>query len=97
MITAIDPIETQLKPTNGRRRARGRTCFSWSIGKIRVAALVLVVAALPAAIGFAASPSGEMAVAAGCSALCPAPSGRRATTTEAVVLTIDQYGILTVG
>jgi hypothetical protein len=90
MIPTADPFE-QREPHDVVR-----TCFSWSITKIRFAALILLGAATPAAVGFAvSSPFTKwlclvwlFAVAFLMHVL-----DRRATAGTAV-LTIDQRGIL---
>jgi hypothetical protein len=97
MIPLVDPVET-FAEVNQRLVPRdvGGTCFSWSIAKIRFAALVLLGAALPAAIGLAASGSLpkclSLAWLLGIAYLMHLLSWR--ATTETIVLTIDRRGIL---
>jgi hypothetical protein len=97
VIRTVVPIEPQEQA--GRQPAPrdiGRTCFAWSIAKIRLAALVLLGAAAPAALGLAAP--GSLV-----KGLCVAwllgvayvmhHLGRRIRST-ATVLAIDERGIL---
>jgi hypothetical protein len=90
MIPTADPFDQQAA------RDVVRTCFSWSIAKIRFAAFVLLGAATPAAIGFAISSTFVKWLCLiwllGVALLMRLLSQR--ATTEAVVVTIDQRGIL---
>ena len=97
MFPAAHSIET---PAEAHQRAPsrdiGRTSFSWSIAKIRIAAFVLLGATVPAVIGFAASgplpKCLSLAWLLGVAYLMHLLSRRAAS--ETVVLTIDQHGIL---
>jgi hypothetical protein len=97
MFPPADSIEA---PAKANQRAAppdvGRTSFAWSVGKIRVAAFVLLGAAMPAVLGFAASgllpKCLSLAWLLGVAYLMHLLS-RRASS-ETVVLTIDQHGIL---
>ena len=77
-------------------RQAGETCFRWSLAKLRIACLVLLGAATPAAVGFAVSVpfvkwiclAWLLAVA-----LLMHRLSRRASV-DTVVLSVDQRGIL---
>jgi hypothetical protein len=74
----------------------GRGTFAWSLAKIRIASLVLVGAAIPAVAGFAVPvPGVQWICVASLAAVAFLMSGlSRRALADAVVLTVDQYGIL---
>jgi len=97
MVRASHP--SSIEPLSERQEAApqaGSASFTWSLAKIRIASLVLVGAATPAIAGVAVATPGVrwlcVAVLAGI-ALLMSELSRRACA-DAVVLTIDQYGIL---
>ncbi len=77
-------------------RQTSQGCFGWSRAKARTAALVLLAAAMPAAIGFTIAIPGvqwfSVAWLAGVALLMNGLTRRAGAGT--VVLSVDQYGIL---
>lgn len=73
-----------------------RGAFTWSVPKIRVASLVLVGAAAPALAGFAVAPVGVrwICVAALAGVVLLMSGLSRRAYADAIVLTVDRYGIL---
>jgi hypothetical protein len=77
-------------------RQAGGTCFTWSLGRLRIACLVLLVAATPAAAGLALSVSFVKCICLAwlvAVALLIQALARRASA-GTVVLSVDQRGIL---
>jgi hypothetical protein len=77
-------------------RQSDRDSFVWSLAKVRVASLVLVAAAMPAAAGLAAAAPGvrwlSVAWLLGVAILMDGLSRRACA--DSVVLSVDRYGIL---
>jgi hypothetical protein len=77
-------------------RQLGRTSFVWSLNKIRIASLILIGAAMPAAAGFAVSDTfGKWLCVAWLAGVALLMHGlSRRASDDSVVLSVDQRGML---